>query len=106
MAEDNVTEPFDSIESAQDFVTLLASTVTDSIRDLDEDRKAALDDGDDRRVQAIDVALYKLRLLDGHVRKSARILNDLRSLRRLLLKERAMEALEESPDPDENVFWS
>ena len=106
MADDEITEPFDSIESAQDFMSLLGSTISESVRSLEGDRKAALIDGDQRRVQAIDMALYKLRLLNGHVRKSLRILNDLRSLRRLLLQERTMEVFEEAADPDENVFWS
>ena len=106
MADDEITELFDSIESAQDFMSLLVSTILESVRSLEEDRKAALIEGDQRRVQAIDMALYKLRLLDGHVHKSLRILNDLRSLRRLLLQERTMEVLEEAADPDENVFWS
>jgi hypothetical protein len=79
---------FDSIESAHDFVDVLAATVLDAVVDLDRDRKIAFADGDKRRVDAIDLAQYKLKALTRHLHRSRRILNDLRSIRRLLLEER------------------
>ena len=83
---------FDSIESAQDFMALLAETILDTVVDLDRDRKIAVADVDKRRVDAIDLARYKLKMLTCHVHKSRRILNDLRSIRRLLLRERTVAA--------------
>lgn len=79
---------FDSIESAHDFVDVLAATVLDAVVDLDRDRKIASADGDKRRVDAIDLAQFKLKMLTRHLHQSRRILNDLRSIRRLLLDER------------------
>ncbi len=79
---------FDSIESAHDFVDVLAATVLDAVVDLTRDRTIALTDGDKRRVDAIDLAQYKLKALTRHLHQSRRILNDLRSIRRLLLQER------------------
>ena len=79
---------FDSIEGAHDFVDVLAATVLDAVVDLDRDRKIALADGDKRRVDAINLAQYKLKALTRHLHQSRRILNDLRSIRRLLLEER------------------
>jgi hypothetical protein len=79
---------FDSIESAHDFVDVLAATVLDAVVDLNRDRKIALADGDKRRVDAIDLALFKLKTLTRHLHQSRRNLNDLRSIRRLLLEER------------------
>ena len=79
---------FDCIESAHDFVDILAATVLDAVVDLNRDRKIAFADGDKRRVDAIDLALFKLKTLTRHLHQSRRILNDLRSIRRLLLDER------------------
>ena len=79
---------FDTIESAHDFMDVLATTILEAVVDLTHDRKIAVADGDKRRVDAIDLALFKLKTLTCHIHKSRRILNDLRSIRRLLLAER------------------
>ena len=44
-----------------------------------------------RRLDAIRVALYSLGKLENHIRQSSRILNDLRTLRRLLVAERGIQ---------------
>jgi hypothetical protein len=87
-----IEQAFDSVESAQDFIALLTDVIGDSTADLQRDRERAGADGDDRRVQALDLTLYKLKQLGCHMQKSRRILNDLRTLRRLLMDERAMAA--------------
>ena len=46
------------------------------------------DPSDERRVQALQLVALNLNKLSSHVTKSRRILNDLRTLRRLLLEER------------------
>jgi hypothetical protein len=81
-------QPFDSIESAQDYMKLLADTVLDVMKDLDGDRQSALQDGQKRRAQALELAMFKLKMLSCYVHKSRRTLNDLRMLRRLILNER------------------
>lgn len=83
-----IEQPFDSIESAHDFMNVLAETILDTMTDLNRDRQAATGDGQDRRAQAIELAQYKLKLLSCHVHKSRRILNDLRLVRRLMFDER------------------
>lgn len=82
--DDAVPQPFDSIESTQEFMLLLASSIEEALRELESDRCEAVAMSESRRVEALDLALYKLKLLDTHVHKSRRILNDLRAIRRLL----------------------
>jgi hypothetical protein len=82
--------PFDSIESAHEFVTLLAETALQAKRDIDADvQREASSNNFPRRVEAMRLALYNLEKLELHMTKSRRILNDLRSLRRFLFKERS-----------------
>ncbi len=81
--------PFDSIESAQEFLGLLSEAIEEAIRDVSDDRKVGLREAEERRVEALNLALYKLKLLDDHVDKSLRILKDLRSIRRILISEHA-----------------
>jgi hypothetical protein len=88
MFVDQVDQPFDSIESAHDFMNVLAEALLDAMKDLNRDRQLAVQDGLDRRSQAIELAQYKLKLLNCHVHKSRRILNDLRLIRRLMYDER------------------
>ena len=81
-------DQFETLESAYDFVALLAETVSEAKRELEGDvqRESASDHS--RRLDALRVALYSLDKLELHVNRSQRILNDLRSLRRLLFEER------------------
>jgi hypothetical protein len=88
--------PFDSIESAQEFLGLLSEAIEEAIRDVAEDQ-AGLGQEQERRVEALNLALYKLKLLDEHVDKSRRILKDLRSIRRILIGEPADVELEDYP---------
>lgn len=78
---------FDTIESAQEFLVLLREAVEEAKQTaeadvLDPDAKAA------RQLDAVRLVLYKLEKLEQHLKASARLLNDLRTLRRLLLEER------------------
>jgi hypothetical protein len=79
--------PFDTIESAQQFIELLAGEVADTRNQILDDIGAATHVGPSRRLDALHLADYKLQQLASHLVGSARILNDLRMLRRLLLKE-------------------
>ena len=80
--------PFESIEGAQEYLKLLSATVLEARQDVEADARAQTDVEHPRRVQALQLVLYKLEQLEKHVRTSHRILNDLRTLRRLLLEER------------------
>jgi hypothetical protein len=89
---------FESIESAHEFVTLLAEAVAEAkaevATDVDREKPSA-----SRRLQALQVTLYTLEKLELHIRTGGRILNDLRSLRRLLYQERAAAPLAIQPKP-------
>jgi hypothetical protein len=83
--------PFDSIESAHEFVVLLAETVHEAKRDVQADMQRESGLESPRRLDALRTALYSMEKLELHMNKSRRILNDLRSLRRLLFEERTAE---------------
>jgi hypothetical protein len=99
--------PFDSIESAHEFVALLAETVHDAKCDVEADIQRESDSGAPRHLDALRTTLYSMEKLELHMNKSRRILNDLRSLRRLLFEERTakpasaphMNAKTETPQP-------
>ena len=92
--------PFDNIEGSHEYVTLLAEAVEVAITEVEADLAQASSNGaDNRRVQALQLVLFKLSKLQGHMSSSGRILNDLRTLRRLLLGERTLTD-EYSPAPE------
>ena len=82
------TRPFDSIESAHEFIVLLEGSIEDAIRDVTLHAQNPTESKDDRRAQALNLALYKMGQLNSHMQKSRRLLNDLRTIRRLLFHER------------------
>jgi hypothetical protein len=80
--------PFDNIESAHEYVTLLAVQVG-VVRDaLPDDFADATRETAGRRLDALRLVDYKLIQLKDHLITAGRLLNDLRALRRLLLGER------------------
>lgn len=88
MAEQGET-PFDNIESAHEYVGLLVEALEESEGAVQEDIERAETEGAQRRLEALQLVAHKLAKLKVHVTTSRRILNDLRTLRRLLLRERA-----------------
>jgi hypothetical protein len=84
--------PFESIESAHDFVALLADTVIEAKKEIDADIQKELGSKLPRREEALRLVSYSLEKPVLHMKKSCRILNDLRSLRRLLVTESAAPA--------------
>ncbi len=87
MAQINVT-PFDTIESAQDFIRVLSETIVEARQEVERDYERELAVPPSRHRDALQIALYNLGKLEQHMARSQRILNDLRSLRRLLFAER------------------
>ena len=79
-------QPFHSIESAHEFMVVLESVIAEAQGEL----QAMLDDAnhanDERRCEALRLALFKISQLDTHTRKSRRILNDLGLIRTLLVR--------------------
>lgn len=84
--------PFDSIEGAQEYLALLAQALTEAKQSTEADVAADPDTKAPRRLEALRLTLYKLDKLEQHIKMSRRLLNDLRTLRRLLLDERAQPA--------------
>jgi len=84
--------PFESIESAHEFVELLAESIQDALAEVREHLEAAKaapkSISADRRVEALTLTVFKMEQLASNMSKSRRVLNDLRSLRRLLFSER------------------
>lgn len=83
------TNPFATIESAQEFVSLLVEAAAEARRDLETDASSAQSS---RHARALELAMYKLDQLHIALGRSQRCLNDLRTIRRLLNEERAVEA--------------
>jgi hypothetical protein len=80
--------PFHSIESAHEFMAFLAATVVEAKRELETDiEREELNPS--RRLDVLRVALYNLKKLELDINRSRRLLNDLRTLRRLLFEERS-----------------
>lgn len=80
--------PFDSIESAHEYVALLVRQVAIVKAGLAEDVADASVETAGRRLDALRLVDYKLTQLQEHLGAARRLLNDLRALRRLLLGER------------------
>jgi len=83
-----VEQPFESIESAYDFLQVLSEAVAEAKQDLQGDVQRESSSGHSRRLDALRIASYSVEKLEFHINYSRRILNDLRSLRRLLFAER------------------
>jgi hypothetical protein len=90
--------PFESIESAHEFVELLAESIQEALAEVREHlniaKAAPKSIQADRRVEALTLTVYKMENLASHTTKSRRLLNDLRTLRRLLFSERGESAEE------------
>ena len=80
--------PFDSIESSHEYVALLAETIEEVRVDVETEIARAMEEKEVRRKEALQLVSHNLTKLSMHMTSSRRILNDLRTLRRLLLAER------------------
>jgi hypothetical protein len=79
---------FASIEGAAEYLGLLLESVDEARADLESETQRAAAVGAERRQQAIQIATYKLAQLKTHLTTSHRLLNDLRTIRRLMFAER------------------
>lgn len=80
--------PFDSIESALEYMILLLEATREAQEQVETEIVRATDPQLARRKEALQLVSHKLVKLSSHLSTSRRILNDLRTLRRLLLEER------------------
>jgi hypothetical protein len=80
--------PFDNIESSHQYVSLLHDAIEEARREVDEEIAFSTRGDAERRKEALQIVAYNLAKLSFHMKTSGRLLNDLRTLRRLLLAER------------------
>jgi hypothetical protein len=78
---------FESIESAEEYLALLAQVVLESQEAVQADIEENAASESSRYVEALRIIAYNLEKLAQHIRVSRRILNDLRMLRRILYRE-------------------
>ena len=83
--------PFDNIESAEQFVKLLIEAIKESRRDVDAEIALAEANRSGRSKKALQLVSANLAKLSQHMTTSRRILNHLKTLRRLLLQERQLD---------------
>ncbi len=67
---------------------LLGEAIAEAKSEIEADLAVAAKAKSERRLQALQIVQFKLDKLEQHLKTSSRLLNDLRSLRRLLLEER------------------
>ncbi|MBV8732082.1 MAG: hypothetical protein JO336_19925 [Acidobacteriia bacterium] len=84
--------PFDNIEGSHEYVAMLAEAIVEARQEIEEEVRLAEKEGAERRKQAMLLVAHNLDKLNLHISASRRILNDLRTLRRLLLAERTFTA--------------
>ena len=84
--------PFDNIEGSYEYVSLLAEAVDEALAEVETDVSLASGESAQRRREALQLVHFKLSRLSSNLASSKLLLNDLRTLRRLLLDERNIEA--------------
>jgi hypothetical protein len=89
--------PFDSVENAHQYIQLLVEAISEAKSEIEADLATAIKAKSERRIEALRIVLFKLNKLEQNLTNSSVLLNDLRSLRRLLLDERPDPA---PPTPD------
>ncbi len=82
--------PFDNIESSHEYVALLAEALDEARREVEAEIALAERESAERRKEALLLVSYSLAKLNLHITASRRLLNTLRTLRRLLLAERGL----------------
>jgi hypothetical protein len=90
---------FESLESAHEYLTLLREALEEAHASILDDMAAAEQEGPRRRVDALQVVEHKLNQLRHHLLASVILVNDLRTLRRLLLRERASAVADSHDEP-------
>ena len=79
--------PFDSIEGSHRYIAMLAEAIEEAQSDIDSEISILVAEHANRRTEALQLVAFNLIKLNSHIAASSRILNDLRTLQRLLLEE-------------------
>jgi len=99
--------PFATIESAQQFVKLLIEAIEESRRDVDADIASSERNRSKRNKQALHLVSTNLAKLSQCMTTSRRILNHLKTLRRLLLEERRLDSTPQTRNGNRQLTrWS
>ena len=94
--------PFDSVEGAHEYVSLLLEAVRQARDEVGQDLERAQIEGAARTEEALRLVAWKLERLEAQLGASRHLLNDLRRLRRLLIgDEGSGRAGGGGADPDE-----
>ena len=96
---EEVGRPFESIESALEFMVLLESTISEVSHEL---RERVEHSNTERYRNGLNLALYKIHQLSFHVQKSRRILNDLTLIRGVLIGDGLARAEELAKQQDQD----
>ena len=83
---DAAEKQFHSIESAHEFMLVLENVIADTQSELEALLNDTNSASDERRREALRLALFKISQLETHTRKSRRILNDLGLIRSVLVR--------------------
>ncbi len=94
---DEDLSPFASLESAQEYISLLGTVVDDTRNEIQQEIDLAAKEHAERRQEALFLVNYKLTRLRHQLTATGRLLNDLRTLRRLLLGERTRGGVSRAP---------
>ncbi len=99
--------PFDNIESARQFVELLIEAIEESRRDVDADIALLEGNHSGRSKKALQLVSANLEKLSQHMTTSRRILDHLKTLRRLLLQEWRLDSTFQTRDGNRELSrWS
>jgi hypothetical protein len=88
--------PFDNIEGSHEYVAMLAEAIEEARREVEAEIAQAEKESAERRKEALLLVSFNLAKLELQIKSSRRILNDLRTLRRLLLAERKPSSVRKS----------
>jgi len=84
---DQHSTPFDSVEGAHEYLRLLSEAISEAQNEIEENIQAAGQGaGFPRRIEALRLVQFKLEKLELNIKNGRRLLNDLRTLKRLLLE--------------------
>src|SRR4051812_29661063 len=83
-----VENPFETIESAREFIAMFSEMIAEAKLEVEEHLQQELGAESERSRDALRIAHYNLVKLEAHMNSSRRIVNHLRSLRKLLFNER------------------
>lgn len=90
---------FESLESAHEYLRQLREALEEALASILDDATVAEQQGATRRLDALRLVEHKLNRLRQNVLASLLLVNDLRTLRRLLLSERAGAATDSEDEP-------